>query len=364
MHTPRHPLNQSGIVSMMVAIVLMAVMTLIVLGFAELSRNDQRQTLDRQLSSQAFYAAETGVNDAQHVIETALNNGQLLAPRQRCQGNDVYVPNYGTSNVLSRGVDYTCLLVDTTPNSLLYTLYPGDTAKVFPIESASSQPIHSIKLQWTPSVNASSTPRNSCPTGSSYTQLPPVAGWGCGYGVLRVDLVPINARNVTTADRNSLLANTFTAFFVPTTSGSTSTNTPFNGNNLYGGVSNQGSIVGAGCQNTKSGQCTMIINIQPTNSSTFYMRLSTMYLDTSVSIFAYTGTSGSGSQLNLKDAQALVDATGQAQDVLRRIQVRIPISNNGGLRSDYAIQTTNSICKEFTTYPGFAQDASGQCPLP
>ena len=61
-------LRERGVVSIMVSIVLMAVMTLIVLGFSEIARRDQRQTLDRQLSNQAFYAAEIGVNDAQQAI--------------------------------------------------------------------------------------------------------------------------------------------------------------------------------------------------------------------------------------------------------------------------------------------------------
>jgi hypothetical protein len=303
------------------------------------------------------------VNDEHSVIETALNTGAPIQDRTQCTGNDQYVPSYGSSNVLNSGanVSYSCLLVDTTPPSLLYTLSPGDTSKVFPLESADGSNIKSVKLQWGHSISDTRrNPSSGCPNS---TQLPAANNWPCGYGVLRVDLVPIDGA---TTSRNGLLANTFTAFFVPTAAGPT-TSVPFNGSNLYGGSTNQGSILKARCTAGRAGLCTMTINITSTNSATYYMRVSAIYKDMSLNIYAFNRTGAAGTQLNLKNAQALVDVTGQAQDILRRIQVRIPMSNNGALDSDYAIESTNPICKEFTTYPGFAQDASGLgavCALP
>lgn len=363
-------INQQGIVSIMVAMVLMAVMTLIVLGFAEISRRDQRETLDRQLSAQAFYAAETGVNDAQHVIETDLNNGTPVPEQTDCNGQ--YQASISSELDTGTNVRYTCLLVDPAPMSLHYMLSPGDTSKVFPLESgdAGSSTIKSVKLQWAPTKSADSTPLSNCPSNSaaSYKQLPPATGpgsWNCDFGVVRVDLVPINGSTTT---RGGLLANTFTAFFVPTTLNSKTQNVNFNGRNVYGGSVNQGILSAAGCTpNAENGLCYMTIKINSTNSSNYYMRVSIIYKDTTaLDIFAYSTPGASAGQLPLKNAQALVDSTGQAQDVLRRIQVRIPMSNNGALRSDYALETTNSICKEFTTYPGFAADASGVsgCALP
>lgn len=61
--TPLHS-NQAGLVSFMVVTIIMIVLTLIVLAFARLVQREQVQTLDRQLNAQAFYAAESGINDA------------------------------------------------------------------------------------------------------------------------------------------------------------------------------------------------------------------------------------------------------------------------------------------------------------
>ena len=67
--------DQRGIASLIITMVSMVIVTLIVLGFATLSRREQRQSLDRQLSTQAFYAAESGVEDARAVILNSIASG-------------------------------------------------------------------------------------------------------------------------------------------------------------------------------------------------------------------------------------------------------------------------------------------------
>jgi hypothetical protein len=70
-------------------------------------------------------------------------------------------------------------------------------------------------------------------------------------------------------------------------------------------------------------------------------------LASSVTISATDG--GSNNPLLLVGSQALIDATGKAQDVLKRVQVRTPLTPSSGIPSypDYALETTDSICKRF-----------------
>ncbi len=49
-------------------------------------------------------------------------------------------------------------------------------------------------------------------------------------------------------------------------------------------------------------------------------------------------------------AQALVDSTGKATDILRRVQVRVAIGDTDTAPS-YAIESTTSICKRFGVVP-------------
>lgn len=358
-------LGEVGLVSIMVSLVLMAVMTLIVLGFAEVSRRDQREALDRQLSSQAFYAAESGVNDAHSIITTALNTPNYnlsLLDKTNCANT---VAPYNINNSIDTGVSYTCLLVNTRPPSLLYSLSTQGTSRVVPIypvnNGGGAAAINHITLNWKDPDATVSSPLNGCkPTAQT---LPAANSWApCGYGLIRVDMVPVNALS-----RADLLRNTFTGFFVPTNPAPGGPNagkvslTNSSPTNLYGGNTNQGVVAAARCTNGSTGQCTMdITNVSSTN---YYMRVSTMYADASLQILACNsaGTCTPSNAVDLANAQALVDSTGKAQDVLRRIQVRIPISSNGGLFPDYAIESTNNISKQFCTYPGYASLDASSC---
>src|SRR5688572_1479839 len=113
-----HQQKEAGMVAIMVTMILMIVISLIVLGFAQISRRNQRQTLDRQLSTQAFYAAETGINDAAELIKGASG---VVPDKPDCasSGGGFYTltPTIDATN----NVEYTCLTVDPSPESLVYS---------------------------------------------------------------------------------------------------------------------------------------------------------------------------------------------------------------------------------------------------
>jgi hypothetical protein len=74
-------------------------------------------------------------------------------------------------------------------------------------------------------------------------------------------------------------------------------------------------------------------------------------VNNSLNITAYT--TGSNSPLALTGDQAQVDSTGKANDVLRRIVVRLPL-NSIPPGPDFAIESGNSICKQLYIVPGQA----------
>src|SRR3954463_2749341 len=116
--------KERGMVSILVTMLLMVVITLIVLGFAQISRRNQRQAVDRQLSTQAFYAAEAGINDARNLIKTALSSGATIPAKTDCtNGSGPAAAFYSTlspSLDTPNNVSYTCLMVDPAPKDLLY----------------------------------------------------------------------------------------------------------------------------------------------------------------------------------------------------------------------------------------------------
>jgi hypothetical protein len=87
--------------------------------------------------------------------------------------------------------------------------------------------------------------------------------------------------------------------------------------------------------------------------------MSALYASGAVDI---TATCLCGSPVVFNNAQIQIDATGKAQDVLRRVQVRLPMSLPGKT-PDYAIQSGSSICKRFsvtTNYFNIPNDIVGQ----
>lgn len=323
--------NEKGMVSIMVTMILMIVIALIVIGFAQLSRRTARETLDRQLSTQAFYAAEAGINDARNLIRTAVAAGNAVPAKTNCS-LDASTPFYGVLNPVLNAADdvsYSCLLVNPNPKSLQYNDI-GVKGTIVPLISATGSNFTSVKLNWQ-SKTDSTTPMAGCPSTVTGT-FSSTADWTCGYGVLRFDLVPVSG-NLNAA---TLGAGTMTTFAVPITSGGTGSI------NFAAGANG---TAGALCNNTG---CELTINGLNTNQ--YYMRVSSIYQNVALQI---TPSDANGT-VATTEAQVVIDATGKAQDVLRRVQVRVPYdaTTSTNMMPDNALESTDSICKRFSAMAG------------
>lgn len=304
--------------------ILIIVLSLIVLGFAQNARRNQRETLDRQLSTQAFYAAESGINDARSIIQSST---PPISSKTTCASTgtgNVYLPLISNATIdAAHKVAYTCVLINASPTELDYNDL-NSTGTLVPLFSSNGAPLGSITLEWQ-SKSGSAAPITGC-LSSTANVFTPANTWTCGYGVLRYDLVPVNGnQNATT-----LSAGTQTVFGVPFVPG---VPTGINSLNYNPGAN---SVSGIACTNT---ECKLTIT--NLTGSQYYLRLVSIYQDVAMKI-----TNGNG----LSGAQVMVDSTGKAQDVLRRIQVRFPINPNGSknLLPDNALQSTDSICKRFS----------------
>jgi hypothetical protein len=82
------------------------------------------------------------------------------------------------------------------------------------------------------------------------------------------------------------------------------------------------------------------------NGGAYYLHIIPIYMSADVSITANNGN------VDLYNAQAMVDSTGKASDELKRIQERVSINPVGN--NDFpvnALQSKNGICKRFTVRP-------------
>lgn len=333
--------NQRGIVSITVTVIIMIIISLIVLGFARLTRREQRQSLDRQLSTQAYYAAETAINDTvkklgEGVVDMTVDYNDDCAQFTALYGLTPQIDGPGGST------SYSCLFVDPSPISLEYGNVDVNASKVIPIKAKDGGAIDSISLGW--QDKAGGTTLTGCNSnGALFPQELPASTWwtNCDTGVMRVDLVPIAA----SINRNSLVDASMTIYLYPSVYGPAPTSGSYTSNRGFG---NQGNIIRVGCQSppiSNPKQCTYTIN--GLGGTNYVMRVKSIYRSSAMTITAARGPSS----LELTGAQAEVDATGKASDVLRRVKVRVPISTFGSPFPEFAVQAVDTVCKKFEIAP-------------
>ncbi len=379
--------NQSGLVSIVVALVIMSIMTLVAVSFAFLTRREQRQALDRQLSSQAFYAAETGINDA----VTALKDGTITSNIDTCDSaaQDRIAPISQRQLDASTGVEYTCVLVTPQTESLEYDTISQDSSTVVRIRTPSGRdPVQKLRISWEDTVVDPADTEDSFADENSAFYLPQdkaikgnlvsafltgnsghmqTAKFPTKTGVLRTTVIPASA--VTSTD--SLLNNSQTVFLYPKEN-----NTAGNAGSVAfrtGGALNREGVFGSGeCNvgNNPSSQpdspryCNT--DITGVGHRDFFVRLKAVYRPVAVTITALDEHDDS---LPIDGAQAIIDSTGKAADVLRRVRVRVPLGSTSYYFPEFAIESANTICKririagsgvEVNPIPNFFYDAGNQ----
>lgn len=316
--------NEQGFASIVIALLLIVVLALLTVGFAQLARREQQNALDKQLANQAYYAAESGVNDAYRAIKDPALAPSLLNSPTTCYGRNSRIP--GTTNNIvdaTSGTQYTCVLVNQKPDTLVKDL-PADsqwtTAFTLP-----STPV-GMTMSW--QSKDGKTPSNDI----QHRFTPQGAAWN-HPAVLQFSVTPLSG-----LDRNSLLSNMYTVYMYPSTD---------SGAAVYSNApGDQGRVVAGGC--TAAGSCSVTIaGGFPAGVTSYLIHVLSYYDDSHILFDAHDI---SGARLQFSGSQAVIDSTGQDKNVLKRIQVHVPIFPTSDNLPDYAIQAQN-VCKRFTTYP-------------
>lgn len=359
--------NQQGIASMVIVIMIMMLLTLIVTSMTKNANREQRQALDRQLNSQAFYAAESGINDARDYYTKNANASPAPAPpeKQTCDGlggsnpGDQFPPPYysqvgnGTTNT---SASYSCVIYDANPDSLEYSDLPVDSSVIAPIEDKSGGPIRSLTITWK-RPNTTNYDFSNC-SGLFDAHFPKTLT-GCDAGVLRTELVDPDP-----TDRATLISNDFLAYLAPSSNSAAVSKNYDSATNSGQGAKWQGA-----CSGVSDGKCKLTINFGSTVRSLLMLHLRSFYIHDSVEIEGVTTDPATGHSrpIEFNNAQMMIDSTGRASDVLKRIAVRVPLNSYGNaFYPEAAIQTSESICKLLQILPNTVDGdvSSTDCPTP
>ncbi len=342
--------KQRGIVSIVVTMLMVMIITIIIIAFGSFSQREQKQTFERQLSSEAFYAAESGISNAIEILKnTPSGTGLLVDEKKNCTTG---IAGFDYELDGSDNVAISCLLVDPAPYSIEISNLSLQEPYVLPLDRFDPGTVDQVTIHWHDPA-ATSFAFTGCDGSNA---LPPSWPANCNAGMLKIDIIPIPASfnyNYLTSS-----ANTKTVFIKPTTGALTDIS--------YGGLTS-GDIRTARCQPAGG---TYLSATQPkhcaarltglTAAPKYYLRITPLYLSASLTICSEVcGEINAGNTHRLAGAQAKVDSTGRASGVLRRIQVQVDISglNENGF-APVGIGSTNSLCKRFSTRPTSSTDGN------
>lgn len=342
--------DEQGFATLVVAITLVIVLSLLTVGFAQLMRNEQNQATNRQLSNQAYYAAESGINDAIRALADGFQGSKTTCgpiwPPNSAGDKDLADSNVDTTPVSgppsssnNGATQWTCLLINRFPSTLEYGSVDTITPTVFTasgVQSDGTTPvnINTITISWRDADSSVSTFRTN--SGVAQNAFPTAGNWNA-TGALRVAITPL-----TDLSRSALTNNTFTTYLYPSTAtdntSTTYTNDP----------ANQGQILNGGCSPSSNTQfyCSVSIDVSALGTSNFAFNLRSIYSKTHVQISSDSGT-------YLQGAQVVIDSTGRAQDVLKRLQVRVPDVSHY-YYPGFSVESIGGICKQLQVRPGFA----------
>lgn len=339
--------SERGMAALMVTTILMLVISLIIVGFSQVARRNQRDTLDRQLSSQALYAAESGVNAATAVIRSRAALQQPVLAKTLCEPDT----NYPDVKLSGDDVKVTCLLIEPNVPDMVYDDVSENVSSVIPITPVSGT-VTSATITWRPSNGASNT-NAGCPNIAtpSYT-LPVRSSWNCGHGILRLDMTPLPTGPETQQAK--------TVFLYPHAQATTVD--AGNATSVSSSEPPLGGLVAVRCSDTNNDpKCMVKINFTSPVTQ-YYINARSIYKNSRLVVDGVdaTGTSQSFT------GQVMVDVTAKAVDVLKRVQVRIPVEEKRTSSIPaYGIETSESLCKRFSTAAGYYYaDPVAGCPLP
>lgn len=331
--------NNNGFVAIITILFLSILITMFTLSFARIMISGQQTTLDSQLNSQAFYAAESGINDAIQAIQ----NG-FVPPLEDTDCAPLN-PATNTKLQLQEPIEYTCQLVSSGVKDIQYSA-TADAPRSFPIYTKNASLTgKDVTIEWE---------NDPVHIGGSHlgTDLPKADLWGVNVpAMLRVSFYYLP----TAASRADFNGNQKTIFLTPNSSGTL-------GDQSIGvaGLAD-GSLVQAGCINplttTRLYSCRVSFNLEgiptykPEIYNTVFMRILPIYRNTNIDVYFNSRnvfTETSQQKPTLYNAQYSIDSTGRANNIYKRVQVRIPYGNNTTQVTNSSSGVSSSeLCKKY-----------------
>lgn len=383
--------SQSGAVSLFVVIFAILLMSVITISFLRIMTNDQNQASNNDLAQSAYDSSQAGVEDAKRALVWYKSNCLGTTPAANCasfvsstddcnvgirysgvvktddiasagggtgtgeirvqQSTSVDVSGNSTDKALDQA--YTCVTMQLDTDDYIGALSANESILVPLVSTA---PTSNLLIEWFSRDDVTNTTGAVYPSTTVGSQpLLQQADWPTDRpSVLRAQFMQTGGSFTLSdfdATTGSSESNANTLFLYPTTNGNTTasmvgrdTRRDSSGNTIPD-IQSDTPLPTRCSASVAAGGYACSINLDlPTpvgggQAAIGYLRLSSFYVG------AHFRVSLSGAQF--KGVQPIVDSTGRANDVFRRVQSRIDLYDTSFPYPDAAVDASEDFCKDF-----------------
>lgn len=394
--------RQSGAVSLFVVIFSMLIITVITVSFIRLMIADQQQATNNDLSQSAYDSAQAGVEDAKRALlqyqqvcttnpggcsaeagkfvsasgtvecnAALLNTGVISSSDESgaigSHAGEIFVQQSQTGNDKELNQAYTCVKVYLDTNDYIGTLAAGESQLV-PI--VGEKDFDTVTVRWFSREDVSTTDGSVVLPGVSASHLLPTqANWNANTpSLMRAQLLQIGD-TFTMSDFDSVSgsggntqSDANTVFLYPTsgvgatsaafTSLDTRASSPTGDPTPASATTTAHPVQCAATTGSGGYACSMSLTL-PTpvgggSSRRAFLRLTPFYTATHFQVVLSNGLpTTTNSIIKFSAVQPMVDSTGRANDILRRVQSRVNLYNTDFPYPDATIDVNGNFCKTF-----------------
>lgn len=386
--------RQSGAVSIFVVIFAILLMSVVTISFLRIMVDDQNRASDNDLAQSAYDSAQAGVEDAKRALLWYAEQCKTLTAEQcetlgvqmatdECNAAIVNVAEVGVSSDTDGGVGVGEVKVqsaadesESNPDAALNQAYTCVTTTIDTEDYVGSlsvnqpvlvplittRPFSAVTVEWFSRDDVSNTDGDVVVPAAGGTTQPLLAqaDWPNDTPpVLRAQYMQVGSSFTLGGfdyyDSGAAQSNTNTLFLYPKTGGNTEAVIAerdirqVEGGNQVPSESSSAPYPVSCTNNVSAGNyaCSVKLNVpQPMgggDAAAAYLLLTPFYTATH---YRVTLTASDGTAVLFNGVQPMVDSTGRASDIFRRVQSRIDLYATTPYISG-AVDVTGSFCKDF-----------------
>jgi hypothetical protein len=373
--------RQSGAVSLFAVIFGAMLLTIVTIGFMRLMLMDQRQASDNDLSQSAYDAALAGIEDAKRVVRAAQTGnmqaaGVLSGPINcnmiaasgvaggSASGETVIQTGSGAGKKFDQA--YTCVKIAMQSQDFIYKAIE-DKSQLISLRAVSS--FNKIIIEWyrrddesnlnaANAVNTEISTTGELPTKDKWnSNTPPLVRAQVISPGSTFNLATLDTTGVTSFLRPNVLRSDVVSQSGTVVSGKSSDRPRATDGNEHNNGTN---IISCSKTFRFSGEysCKAVIDVDevPAGSESVFLRLVSIYKGGSIKVSLQKSD---GTTVNFDGVQPIVDSTGRASNLFRRVEARLQIGDDFAY-PDNAVELKNSLCKDFSI-SGSGAAAVGRC---